>query len=107
MPLTWHGDEVLGAVRRAEFLAVNETTRAAAAEAERDHWWENQSDRLEQNTISEPARFDGLAVAGRFGTTRRGGFYGLILEYKRPFLRPVADRIFPSLHERLRKYLEL
>lgn len=107
MALTWYGNEVRAAVTRAELLAVNETTDAAAREAEQDHWWENRSDRLESNTISDRARVDGLGVVGRFGTTRRGGFYGLILEYKQPFLRPVADRIFPTVHERLRKFLEL
>lgn len=106
MPLTeWNGREIQAMLERAEILAVNETTLAAAEEARKDHWWDPETGHLERETISEPARPVPGAVSGRFGTTRRRGFYGLIQEYRQPFLRPVADRVFPTLHERLRRRL--
>lgn len=108
MPITeWYGNEIKAAVLAASIAAVDETTQAAADEAEQDHWWRNRTDQLEEETIMEPARPDGRGVVGRFGTTRKRGFYGLFLELQRPFLRPVADRIFPTLAANLRKHFEL
>lgn len=103
---SWRGDEISTRVLAACKEAVDETTTEAATEAEKEHWWVNRTDQLEQETISEPATVIGLStVSGKFGTTQRRGFYGLFLEYKRPFLRPIADRVFPTLEDRIREKL--
>lgn len=103
MGLEWRGEQVKAKVIAASLAAVTETTAAAAEEAKRDHWWENRTRHLQHETISDIAHRVPGGVAGKFGTTRRRGFYGLFLELKHPFLRPVADRIFPTLAERLRR----
>ncbi len=103
MPLEWHGEAVKARILAASIVAVNETTQAAAEDATRAHWWDNRTDQLQQETINAPARPVPGGVLGKFGTTRRRGFYGLFLELKRPFLRPAADRVFPTLQERLRR----
>lgn len=103
MPVTeWNGPEISAQILAASVEAIDELTGEAADLAEHDHWWTNRTDQLEQETISEPARAYVHVAVGRFGTTRRRGFYGLILEYKRPFLRPIADSVFPQLAARIR-----
>lgn len=100
--LTWRGPEVLAAVREATREAIDETTEEAAKDAAASHWWRNRSGLLEANIEHEPADRFGRTVRGRFGTTRRQGFYGLFLERRTPFLRPAADRNFPRLAQRIR-----
>jgi hypothetical protein len=101
MALEWHGAAIGARVVAAELAAVDETTKASADEARGDHWWTARGGPLERETISEPARPVAGGVVGKFGTTRKRGFYGLFLELQQPFLRPIADRVFPSLAERL------
>lgn len=94
----WLGDEVLAKAITASMEAIDVVTQAAADDAKANHWWSNRTGDLEKNTIAEPATTDGLEVRGRFGATlRRGGFYGLFLERRTPWLRPAADRTFPLL----------
>lgn len=105
MAVEWNGDEIIARVQTACVEAVNETTAAAVELAKQEHWWTPETGHLEENTVSEPAVAEGSVVSGKFGTTRRKGFYGLFLEYKEPFLRPVADQVFPTLAERVRDKL--
>lgn len=112
----WYGDEVSAAVKLASRRAIDDTTRQAAGEARVEHWWrghpskDGKPSNLESNTVSErgtsmyePAQAFRDGAAGRFGTTRRQGFYGYFLERRQPFLRPIGDRLFPRLPERLRE----
>lgn len=94
----WNGDQVAREVREKSREAINEILQAAALDAERQHWYHARTPAgLEQNTIAEPAIMGRHIVAGRFGTTKRRGFYGLFLELRQGFLRPAADRWFPAL----------
>lgn len=108
MPSEWNGDALVERVRQAVIESIDETTQAAAADAEADHWWlaRKGEDGLEGQIITEPASLHGDTASGRFGTTQRStGFFGLFLEYKRPFIRPAADRNFPAVIDRIREKL--
>lgn len=107
--LEWNGDEVLARVTRAAAAAIDDVTEAADKDASLSHPWKNRTGRLEANLVTEPARIEGDRVVGGFGTTRRQGFYGLFLEtlfeMRFAFLRPAADRNFPTLAARIREKL--
>lgn len=109
--LDWRGKEFVLQVRNAARLAVNETVDAARDDALASHEWVNRTGQLEEELISEHARPRSRNPLGRFGTTRRRGFYGLfheegtVHEFARPFLRPAAARQFPSLALRIRRRL--
>lgn len=91
--LEWLGTAVEERIIARTTLAIDKTTKASADDAKANHWWASQSGSLEQNTFSEPAKFDGVNIVGRFGSSlRKEGFYGLFLERKIPWLRPAADR---------------
>ena len=99
--LDWRGPEVVAAVMRAAQEAVDETTEAAARDAAASA--ARRTGRLAANVVNEPAVRRGLTVVGKFGSTHRQGFYGLILERRgRPFLRPAADRNFSNLARRIK-----
>jgi hypothetical protein len=100
----WLGDLIAEEATAACKVAIDEVTKAAAEDAQKNHWWSNRSGDLERNTFSEPATLtpEGT-VRGRFGSSlRREGFYGLFLERKTPWLRPAADRNFKNLRRVLR-----
>lgn len=108
--LEWNGDDIIARVVEAARQAIDETLDEADAEASAAHWWRNRTGNLELKIVTEHARRVGSRVTGRFGTTtmkkgRRTGFYGLFLEYKTPFLRPAADRTFPTLAAKIRRRL--
>ena len=105
MQLTWKGEAIKDRIARATRDSIDEITEATADDAQRSHWWQSRHGRggLEGQIISEPARVVNGRLRGRVGTLRREGFYGLILEYKRPWLRPPADRNFPKLKRTIRK----
>lgn len=104
--LDWRGDQVFARVMDAAREAIDETTKEAARDAQGSHWWAGRSGRLEGNVINEAAvRRGRRVVSGRFGSTKRQGFYGLILERRRPFLRLAADRTFSHLSARIRRKL--
>lgn len=108
----WNGDALLQQVENAAREAVNETVDAARDDAKTSHEWVNRDMQLEDEIVSEHAVPDSLNPTARFGTTRRRGFYGLFHEegtkheFDRPFIRPAADRNFPSLPERIRRKLK-
>lgn len=107
----WYADVLLKRVRRASRLAVNDVVDAARDDAKASHEWVNRSGQLEEEIISEHATARQRNPTGRFGTTRRRGFYGLfheegtIHEHARPFLRPAADRHFRDLADKIREHL--
>lgn len=100
--LDWRGRQVSARVRAAASQAVTETVQAAANDARSSHWWGSRSGQLASEIVAEPAIPVGPVIRGRFGSTQHRGFYGLILEYRNPFLRPAADRNFPDLARRIR-----
>lgn len=108
--LEWNGDNLLERVAEAARKSINETLTEADADASASHWWLNRTGNLEENIVTEDARVEGSRVIGRFGTTtmrrgRRTGWYGLFLEYQTPFLRPAADRVFPTLAAKIARRL--
>lgn len=103
--LDWNGDKLLAHVRSVVAAAIDDTVDEAAADARASHWWRNRTGQLEEELISEHCAPGAANPAGRFGTTQRRGFYGLFHEYKTPFLRPAADRVFPTLAEKIRRRL--
>jgi hypothetical protein len=110
----WRGDEIIAAVEHAAIAAVNEVVDEAADDARSSHTWLNRTGQLEEEIVAEHdvVLGDGNPLA-RFGTTRRRGFYGLfhelgtVNEFARPFLRPAADRAFPTLAAKIRRRLNL
>lgn len=109
--LDWNGDKLIARVRRAATASVNETVDAAADDARASHEWVNRSGQLEEEIVTEHAVATDPNPTARFGTTRRRGFYGLFHEigttneFERPFLRPAADREFPTLVVKIRRRL--
>lgn len=110
--LDWQGGRLLERVREAAREAVNETVDDAAEDARTSHPWVNRDGQLEEEIVTEHADAAEANPTARFGTTRRRGFYGLfheegtVKEFERPFLRPAADRTFPTLAEKIRRRLQ-
>lgn len=109
--LDWNGDKLIERVAEAARASIDETLAEADTDASASHWWLNRTSNLELNIVTEDAKVEGLRVSGRFGTTtmrrgRRTGWYGLFLEYKTPFLRPAADRVFPTLAAKIARRLK-
>lgn len=109
--LDWRGKQFVEEMRTAARIGVNETVDAARDDAASSHEWLNRTGQLEEEIVSEHATSRQRDPVGRFGTTRRRGFFGLFHEegttheFARPFLRPAADREFPSLAKRIRRRL--
>jgi len=99
----WRGqqivDRLLEAAREAIDEIMGEDVQQAASAAP------HRTGRLAEEIVSEPAVIDGGKVRGKFGSTQRRGFYGLFLERQRPFLRPAADVLFPTLARRIKERL--
>lgn len=103
--IDWQGATVVAKITSATLAAAREVVEEAAADARQNHWWRNRAGaNLQSQIVAEPARIargrPGVITA-RFGTTARRGFYGLFLERRTPFLRPAADRAFPSFATRI------
>lgn len=109
--LDWNGDALIAQLEQASREAVDEVVDEAADDARSSHVWANRTMQLEEEIVSEYAAIDDPNPTAKFGTTRRRGFYGLFHEdgttheFARPFLRPAADRLFPSLAEKIRRRL--
>lgn len=119
----FRGKQLIEDMRAAARVAVNETVDAARDDAKATHepMWENTPTRwsktggqLEAEIGSEHAdpasqKPFGPNPVGRFGFARKRGFYGLfheegtVHEYAKPVLRPTADRVFPTLADRIRR----
>lgn len=123
--LDWQGQRYAEEVRAAARLAVNETVDVARDDAKDTHepmWrntptkWSKEGGQLEEEIVSrhaDPAsqKVRGPDPVGSFGFARKRGFYGLfheegtVHEFAKPVLRPTADRVFPTLAERIRRRL--
>jgi len=108
----WNGDDFVARVEQAAREAVDETVDAARDDAALSHEWINRDGQLQEEIVSEHADPADPNPSGKFGTTRRRGFYGLfheegtVREFERPFIRPAADRQFPTLADRIRRRLK-
>lgn len=101
--LIWKGDELIRKLERAVPDAIDATTQEAADHAKGSHWWGSRHGRLQAEIVNEGVKRTGaLRWSGKFGSTQHRGFYGLILEYRNPFLRPAADATFKHLALRLK-----
>jgi hypothetical protein len=121
----YRGRELIENVRAAARIAVNETVDAARDDAKATHdpeWvnrptrWSKEGGQLEEEIVSKHAdpasqKIGGPNPSGSFGFTKKRGFVGLfheegtVHERIKPVLRPSADRIFPTLLERIRRRL--
>lgn len=132
MALRWRGKQVTAKLRRAQLEGVNATMAAASVHAKRNHPWRNRTGTLEGSIdIDLYAREERTGVRGRWGS--RDVRYALIQELggvirprrakrlvwrdhagdfrsasevslpARPYLRPAADVIYPSLAGRIRR----
>lgn len=133
--LKWNGPAVGAKVKAAAMLAVNQTMAAAVNHAKRNHPWKNQSGILEGGiSIVEYAQPVGAGVRGTWGVTdvvyalaqelgalikpvnakalaipQPGGgvrFVKQVILHPKPYLRPAADAIYPTLAARIRKNYE-
>lgn len=115
--IRWLGDELIAKLTDATREAIDETTAAAAEDANgtsldlpahtaAGHRWHGVTSREVGTVASEPAKAEGSQVKGRFGDTAGRGTYGLFLERIDPYMRPAADREFPKLAERIRENLD-
>lgn len=121
--LDWRGKQLVEDMRAAARVAVNETVDLARDDAKETHdpmWvnrptrWSKEGGQLEEEIGSEHAdpasqKPFGPNPVGRFGFARKRGFYGLfheegtVHEFAKPVLRPTADRVFPTLAERIKR----
>lgn len=111
----WNGDRLIERVERAAREGVNETVDDARDDARATHTWKPSTrwpSDLETQIVSEHAHGADPNPTGKFGYTRRKGFYGLfheegtVHEHMFPALRPAADRVFPTLAARIREKLK-
>jgi hypothetical protein len=128
--LEWNGAKVLARARRAQITGVNRTLSQTVVQAKNNHAWRNQTGILEGSIkIIQFARVAGRGVRGTWGSA--DVVYALIHELggtirpksaarlafqvggefrsaasvtipPRPYLRPAADAIYPSLAENIR-----
>lgn len=129
--LVWKGQAVTDRMRAAQIAGVNDTMGACVVEAKSSHAWQNRTSVLEGGIdIVDYAKTDGRGVAGTWGV--RDVRYALIHELggvivatrakalaiplpdgtvrfvksvripPRPYLRPAADKLYPSLAGRIR-----
>lgn len=130
--LVWKGQAVTAKMRAAQIAGVNATMGACVVEAKSSHAWRNRTGVLEGGIdIVDYAAADAGAVEGVWGV--RDVRYALIHELggiivatrakalaipmpdggvrfvksvtipPRPYLRPAADKHYPSLASRIRK----
>ena len=129
--LVWKGKAVTERMRAAQIAGVNATIGACVVEAKNSHAWKNRTGILEGGIdIVDYAAVDGAGVQGVWGV--RDVRYALIHELggtivatrakalaipqpdgsvrfvksvtipPRPYLRPAADKLYPSLAGRIR-----
>lgn len=109
-------EEVAEDVIAAATAAATETVTECADEAKgtkmnlpahsaAGHPWYGVTARVEEGVTSSEGRVENGVIVAEFGATKRRGDYALMLERMRPYLRPVADRVFPSFADRVREKL--
>lgn len=94
-------DTVAAAAKEAKDTRMDLPAHSAAG-----HPWYGVSPRVESAVDSTEAKADGQTVSASFGATKRRGDYGLMLERMNPYLRPAADKTFPTFAGRIREHLE-
>jgi hypothetical protein len=130
--LVWHGEAITEKMRAAQKAGVNATMAACTIEAKSSHAWQNRTGVLEGGIdVVDYARQDGDGVVGQWGV--RDVVYALIHELggtivpkvakalkipmpdgsfrfvksvtipPRPYLRPAADKLYPTLADRIRR----
>jgi hypothetical protein len=110
-------EEVTQDVIAAALAAATETVAECAEQAKgtvldlephsaAGHPWYGVTSRIESEVDSSEAKIEEGVVVAEFGATKRRGDYALMLERMRPYLRPVADEVFPTFADRIRKRLE-
>lgn len=132
--LDWNGDAVTARLKAAQIAGVNATMGACVNQAKRSHTWQNRSGVLEGGIgIVDYAAPNGTGVRGVWGVQdvryalihELGGvitpLVARVLAFElngrmvfarsvtipaRPYLRPAADAIYPSLAIRIRKAYE-
>lgn len=132
--LNWNGPAITERLRAAQIEGVNRTMAACAVQAKRNHEWQNRTGVLEGAIgIVDYAVPEGSGVRGTWGV--QDVRYALIQELggvvvplvakalafeidgqlvfaksvtipARPYLRPAADALYPSLAVRIRKAYE-
>lgn len=133
--LVWHGDAITERMRGAQLAGVNRTMGACVVESKSSHAWQNRSGVLEGGIdIVDYAHADAEGVVGTWGV--RDVRYALIHELggtivatrakalaipqpdgtvrfvksvripPRPYLRPSADKNYPSLAGNIRAAYE-
>lgn len=133
--LVWRGDAITERMRQAQIAGVNATMGACVLEAKGSHAWQNRTGVLEGAIdIADYATVAGSGVEGAWGV--RDVIYGLIHELggwihakhakalafqvpdgswrmvkavfipARPYLRPAADKLYPTLAGRIRAAYE-
>lgn len=129
--LVWHGDKVTARMRAAQKLAVNAVMSACVQDAKANHSWVNRTGVLEGGIgIASYATEDAQGVVGTWGvhdvkyalihelggtitaTTAKalaiplpdGGvaFAKSVTIPARPYLRPAADRNYPTLPDKIK-----
>ncbi len=117
MVLKWEGDRLTKKMRDAQLEGLNATMAAAAIHAKRNHPWRNRTGILERSIgVVEFAKKVGRGAQGVWGSQdiryalihELGGQAGPGLKVTipaRPYLRPAADAIYPSLGQRIKRAL--
>ena len=131
MPINWNGPAVTERLKRAQLAGVNACMGGCVVQAKNNHAWRNRSGVLEGGIgIVEFAAAQGTGVQGTWGVQdvryalihELGGVIRPVaakaLAFKigdrwvfaksvtipaRPYLRPAADAIYPSLAARIRE----
>lgn len=133
--LNWKGDALTAKMRKAQILGVNSTMSKCVQHAKANHSWKNQTGILEGSLdIVDYAAVKGAGVEGRWGS--QDVKYALIHELggvivpkkakalaipqpdgsvrfvksvtipARPYLRPAADALYPTLAAAVRTAYE-
>lgn len=121
----WNGDAIERALESAVTRAINDLVDEARDEAKAEHFtawqntptkWSKEGGQLEEEIVSQHVESVKLTDAhtpdeltGRFGFSRKRGFYGLfhelgtVHEFEKPVIQPIGDRVFARLAEEIRR----
>lgn len=105
--LDWYGDAIQGRIDSAVENAMNATLMDAVAQAQQPGWTPRDTGNLANSITFEGARRDGNGWAGSFGSY--DVHYAIYVEVGtwkmqgRFYLRRSADKIFPSLPDRVKE----
>lgn len=133
--LTWNGPAVTAKLKAAQIVGVNRTMAACVTQAKRNHSWQNRTGVLEGGiNVVDYAQSEGAGVRGTWGVNDVR--YALIHEIggvikpvrakalaiplagggvafaqsvtipARPYLRPAADLLYPTLADNIRRSYE-